>query len=164
MIRSILFFLLFSNSLFSINYEIVTETSNPDVCTKILNGLEDFNVKFFKEKHESFNVELFIIYAKDDHSQIIGGINGYIFVSDIGSWASVEYAWVDESSRRVGIGTKLFEKIESLAKMKNCNHIQLLTFDYQAVDFYKKLGFECVGIIPEWIENHDALYFRKKIN
>lgn len=163
MIRCILFLLVLSGGLFSTEYEIVTESSNPDVCTTILNGLEDFNVKFFKKKHESLELDSFVIYAKDDHSLIIGGLNGYIFESDFGSWAAVDYAWIDENRRHQGIGTELFERVEVLARMKNCNHIQLFTWAYQAVDFYKKLGFECIGIIPEWIENHDAVFLRKKL-
>jgi len=161
--KCILYLFAISGCLFSTDYEIITESSNPEVCAMILNGLEDFNLKFFKKKHGSIDLGTFVIYAKDGHSQIIGGLYGYIFESGVGSWASVDFAWVDESRRNQGIGTELFEKAEVLARMKNCTHMQLFTWAYQAVDFYKKIGFECVGIIPEWIENHDAVFFRKKL-
>lgn len=163
MVKCILFLLTISCYTFSADYEIVVESSNPDICSMILNGLEDFNMKFFRQRYESLEVNSFVIYAKDAHSKIIGGLYGYIFESAFGSWANVDYAWVDESRRHQRIGTQLFEKAEILARTKNCDYIQLFTWAYQAVDFYIKLGFECVGIIPKWIENYDAVFFRKKL-
>lgn len=146
------------------DYEIITESSNQDVSNKIRDGLEDFNMGFFRKKYDFAEVESFVIYAKDDLSQIVGGLCGCVFESDAGAWAVIDCAWIEEDKRQQGIGTQLFEKAEILAQEKNCRYVQLHTSAYQAVDFYKKLGFECVGIIPQWIEDHDAVFFRKKLN
>ncbi|MGL5626412.1 MAG: GNAT family N-acetyltransferase [Candidatus Rhabdochlamydia sp.] len=71
---------------------------------------------------------------------------------------------MDERKRGQGIGTQLFKRAEILARTKNCDYIKLFTWAFQAVGFYKKLGFECVGTIPKWIENYDAVFFKKKLN
>jgi len=163
MIKNFLFLLGFSSYLFCAEYEIVTEVSNPDVCSKILEGVEDFNMKFFKQKYPSGEVDNFVIYAKDESAKIIGGLSGYVVKNSLGSRATIDLVWVEESHRHQGIGTELFKNAETLAREKNCRHIQLFTWEYQAVDFYKKLGFECVGVIPEWIDNYDAVFFRKKL-
>lgn len=161
--RSILFLLLVPFYLFSADYEIVVESSNPDVNNKILNGLEDFNKKFYEQKYGAFEITPFVIYAKDTQSEVIGGLCGYFFEGSSTAWAYVDYAWVDESRRHQGIGTKLFQTAETVAKSKQCTHIQLFTWEYQAVDFYKKLGFECVGIVPRWIDDYDAMFFKKRL-
>ena len=100
---------------------------------------------------------------KDENSKIIGGLCGYIFKSQLGSWAHVDYAWVDESRRLQGLGTELFKRAEIFVRAKNCKTMQLFTWAYQAVGFYEKLGFECIGVIPRWIENYDAVFFRKEL-
>ncbi len=159
MIKNFLFLLSFSCYLFSSDYEIVTEVSNPEVSSLILEGLEDFNMKFFRQKDPTIEVDNFVIYAKDEGSKVIGGLNGYVIKNNLGSRATIDFAWVEESKRHQGIGTELFKSAETLARAKNCKHIQLFTWEYQAVDFYKKLGYECVGSVPEWIENYDAVFF-----
>ncbi len=151
----------FRNGLLATEYEIVTEFSNPAVASTILSGLEQFNLQFFKKRDPSFALDSFVIYAKDDQSQIIGGLSAYIFERASGSWIAVDYAWVEEKMRHQGIGTKLFKELEEFAREKHCTHIQLFTWAYQAPEFYKKLGFECVGTIPAWTEEHDAVFFRK---
>jgi len=156
-------FLLVSAGLLATQYEIVTEFSNPAVATTILHGLENFNLQFFKKGDPSFALDSFVIYARDEQSQIVGGLCAYIFEKAVGSWIAVDYAWVEEKMRHQGIGTKLFTQLEELARQKNCTHIQLFTWAYQAPGFYQKLGFECVGTIPAWTEEHDAVFFRKQL-
>jgi GNAT superfamily N-acetyltransferase len=164
MIHRVLLLAALSSCLFPVDYEIVTESSNPEVCSMIRDGLEDFNMKFFRQVHHSLEIESFVVYAKDGLSQILGGLHGYIVENDKGSWAGIEYAWVDEGRRHEGIGTQLFAEAEKVAKRKNCSYVQLYTWAYQAVGFYEKLGFECVGTIPFWIEDYDAVFFRKRLN
>lgn len=105
--------------------EIITEFSNPAVASTILGGLEQFNLQFFKKRDPSFALDSFVIYAKDDQSQIIGGLSAYIFKRESGSWIAIDYAWVEEKRRNQGIGTKLFVQLEDFAKEKQCTHIQL---------------------------------------
>ncbi len=132
---------------------IVEEKSNPLVNDIILHGLQSFNLPFFQQK----DCQFFSIYAVDENHQIIGGLCGDI----LGRTANVDYAWVDEEKRRQGIATQLFSQLESFAQSKGCKYIQLFTYEFQAKEFYEKLGFECIAIISNWIEGHDAIFFRK---
>jgi GNAT superfamily N-acetyltransferase len=163
MLKNFALLLVLSGSLLASDYTIIEESSNPEVCKKILDGLEDFNMHFFRQKDASLEVNSFVIYARDENSKILGGLCGYTFESQCGSWAHVDYAWVDESRRLQGLGTELFKRAEIFARTKNCQTMQLFTWAYQAVGFYEKLGFECVGVVPKWIENYDAVFFRKEL-
>jgi len=155
--------LILSSSLLSADYTIIEESSNPEICNTILDGLKDFNMRFFRQKDASLELNPFVIYAKDENSIVLGGLCGYISESQFGSWAHVNYVWIDESRRLQGLGTELFKRAEIYALTKNCQTIQLFTWAYQAVGFYEKLGFECIGVVPRWIENYDAVFFRKKL-
>jgi GNAT superfamily N-acetyltransferase len=160
MFKNLLCLLTASCSLPAADYTIIEESFNPDVCNTILNGIEDFNIRFFQQKDSSIERSPFVIYAKDENSKVIGGLCGSVF----GSFAHIEYLWVDEGRRLQGLGTQLFKKAETFAKTKNCQIMQLYTWSYQAVGFYEKLGFECIGLIPKWIENYDAVFLRKELN
>lgn len=52
----------------------------------------------------------------------------------------------------------------SLKRKDFCNYIQLFKWAYQAPNFYKKLGFECVGVVNKWIDNYDAVFFKNSYN
>ena len=164
MFRKLLALMALSCSLFSENYIFIEEETNEDLCRRIRDGLEEFNAQFFDRKYGSIDVSTFVIHAEDEEAQVIGGLFGYVCSgTDSGAWAHVDFAWVDEKVRLKGIGTQLFERVETLARMKGCNRIQLYTWAYQAVGFYEKLGFDCVGRIPQWIDNHDAVFFTKRL-
>ncbi len=147
----------------AVDYKIVTE-NNPKVCSQIQRGLEEFNRDFFRKKYANFEIDNFVVYAKGKKGEFLGGICGYIFEGEKAAWCYVDYAWVSEKMRRHGIGTKLFKELERYALSKHCAYIQLFTWKYQAVDFYKKLGFEVVGTIPGWMDGYDAIFFKKNLS
>ncbi|MGE4574413.1 GNAT family N-acetyltransferase [Parachlamydia sp.] len=137
-------------------YQIVKEEhDNPYVSQKILQGLQNHMLPFFKEKKSQF----FMVYARDANAEVIGGLSGDI----LGSSACIDYMWVDEKYRCQGIGTRLLKELEAYAKAKNCTHVQLFTYDFQAKKFYQKLGFQCVSSISNWVENYELNFFKKEI-
>lgn len=158
----IIFCLTIFTSLLSANstenpYQIfLQEDFNPTVNEAIVQGLQKYNLPFFKQE----DLHFFVIYMKNAQSEVIGGLCGDI----LGKCACVDYMWVEEKLRGQGIGTKLIATLEHYAKNKNCDAIQLFTYDFQAEHFYKKLGFDCIGRIPKWIENHDTVFFRKTLS
>ncbi len=153
--------LVCTSILASEEYEIVIEANNPEISSKILEGLEDFNREFFHKKYGSNEIDTFVIYAKD--SKMIGGVCGYFFKGGAESFIGIDYLWVEQDKRLQGIGTALLREVEAFAREHQCDHIQLFTWGYQAADFYRKLGFECMGVIPSWIDGYDALFFRKRL-
>jgi len=160
MIKRQLCLSLIAQNLLAANYSIQVDSSNPKVAEKILEGLENFNINYFATHHGNRDHHTFVIHAKDADGKVIGGLSGGIF----GSWAYVDYASVEPEWRGQGLGTNLFLKLEELAKQHNCDTIQLFTFEFQAVGFYEKLGYERVGIIPKWVEDtYDACFYKKRL-
>jgi len=53
------------------------------------------------------------------------------------------------------------EKAESLAKKSHCHFIAVNTFDWEALDFYKKLGFY-VEFERKGFDKNSIFYFLRK--
>ena len=81
----------------------------------------------------------------DADGSVIGGILGGTYWG----WMYVDILWVHESYRRKGIGSKLLSLAEKEAVRRGCHHVHLDTMSWQAPEFYKKHGYEIIGILPD---------------
>lgn len=103
--------------------------------------------------------EPFALMVKDQNGEILGGLYGRM----IFRWMFIELLSVPEQGRGQGIGSKLMAQAEALAKEKNCYGLWLDTFDFQAPEFYRKLGFIQFGEIVDYPPGHKRHYFQKRL-
>ena len=75
--------------------------------------------------------------------ELIGAIAGFTWAG----FCELRQFWIDERFRRAGHGTALLNGAIKEARARNCSHIYLATYSFQAPDFYKRFGFETVAII-----------------
>ena len=114
---------------------------NENEIKYIRDSLYRFNEEIVgSDGHEPIN-----IVEYDGEGNIIGGIVGGTYWG----WMYVDILWVHEDHRRKGIGSKLLEKAEKEASRRGCHHVHLDTMSWQAPDFYKKHGYEVIGILPD---------------
>ena len=85
------------------------------------------------------------IVEYDNDGNIIGGIIGGTYWG----WLYIDILWVDENYRHHGIGSKLLTEAEEEARKRGCHHVHLDTMSWQAPLFYKKHGYEEIGILPD---------------
>jgi len=52
-----------------------------------------------------------------------------------------------DSARGVGLGSELMRQAEAEARTRECGHMWLDTYDFQARPFYERLGFKIFGQI-----------------
>ncbi len=133
----------------------IDETNNPDIINVIKKGVFEFNKPYFG----SYQSKVITIYAQNEDARVIGGIVG----NTLDKYLRVDWVWVDEAYRSQGIGTGLFKVLEKFAYEHHFQFIQLDTFDFQARPFYEKLGFQCVGTIPKWLDGRDCHFMRKTL-
>ncbi len=110
-----------------------------------------------KEKRNLDPVSPFAFFIHDENNEIKGGCNGNIGYD----WLYVDQLWVDKSLRGQGYGTALMQSALNLALEKNCLHAAVNTGDWEALDFYKKLGFR-VELKREGFANNSIFYFLRK--
>ena len=98
-------------------------------------------------------------HIKDDQGTIIAGINA------LSCWQMVHISelYVDENNRRKEIGTMLLSKVESEAKAIGATTSHTDTFDWQAKDFYLKLGYEIFGVIEDCPKGHKRFFLKKRL-
>jgi len=75
----------------------------------------------------------------------------------------LEFVWVHENARNKGIGTQLLKYIDEYAISKGCEAVQVSTMEFQGKEFYGKMGYKQIGLIPKWFCDKDEIFFLKKL-
>jgi ribosomal protein S18 acetylase RimI-like enzyme len=101
------------------------------------------------------------IYVLDDHSAVLGGLTGR--TNSIPEWLEIVNLWVAEHVRRHGLGRELMRRAEEEAKQHGCRYARLATSDYQAPEFYYKLGYTLYGKLENCPRGETVYYFCKEL-
>ena len=89
-------------------------------------------------------------------SEMVGAIAGFTWAG----FCELRQFWIDERFRNAGHGTALLNKAIDEARTRNCSHIYLATYSFQAPDFYKRFGFEIVAVIKDRPPGHNDFIMR----
>jgi ribosomal protein S18 acetylase RimI-like enzyme len=99
------------------------------------------------------------IFVRDDDEQIVAGINGGMW----GGYLEIKNLWVCEDLRGQGLGRRLLLAAEQAARARGCAQVLLDTHDFQAPEFYKKLGYTVFGIFEGIGGRYNRYYLSKKL-
>ena len=133
---------------------VVTSSPNEDDDDFVVEKTREYNQQFVDN-----TFQLLSVYFRNSQNEIIGGLTGKTFWN----WLHVEYLWVHESERTNGIGTKLMLTAETEAVSRGCVGSTLDTFSFQALDFYKSLGYSVLGSLNGYSGEHQRHYLQKQI-
>lgn len=98
-----------------------------------------------------------LITSRDDGAKLIGGVYGKI----AWEWLYIDLLWVDEAYRNSGLGRQLMHDIEQYARDMGIYRFHLSTADFQAAEFYKKLGYRTFGQLADMPPGHTTYFFQK---
>jgi N-acetylglutamate synthase-like GNAT family acetyltransferase len=84
----------------------------------------------------------FVVEAAGD---VVAAAAGYTW----GGICEVKTLWVHAEHRRAGLGSTLMAQAIEEARNRGCRLMFLTTYDFQAPDFYERLGFECIATVPD---------------
>jgi len=77
-------------------------------------------------------------FARVASSLVIGGAIGRTW----GRCCELQQVWVEPRHRRRGIATRLIKEFEARAQSRGCSIFYLETFNFQAPQLYRALGYE----------------------
>ena len=136
------------------NYQISYEANPTSEDIQILN---DGIMEQAKQKKGMKQLDFFAFFIRGDHGNIVGGCAG----DNMYGGMFVGQLWVNEQLRGKGYGTQLMQRAEDLAKESQCNFIAVNTFDWEALEFYKKLGYY-VEFERKGFDKNSTFYFLRK--
>lgn len=136
------------------SYRVALEPAASDADRAVVfHGLRAFNVGIIGEP----NVQPVDVFVRDERSRIVGGLVGEIKWR----WLYVAKLWLSEELRGRGLGTRLMAEAERFAWEQGCLGIHLDTFEYQALPFYQKLGYEQFGTLEGFPPGYRQYYLKK---
>ena len=138
---------------YNVAFDPPSETLDP-----IEQGLHAFNLACLGEEIIR-NYHRVAVVARDDHGQIVGGIDGEL----CWDWLYIRTMWVAEKHRGQGIGSRLLAEIQAAALSKGIERAHLETTDFQALSFYLKNGYVIFGELHGKPAGHTWYYLKKEL-
>lgn len=96
--------------------------------------------------------------AKDRHQ-----FAGAIVIEKFWGSLHIKYIYVDDLYRHKGLGTRLMHKAFDYGIQHNCPFAFLETMSFQALEFYKKMGFNLEFTRGGYIHGTSFHYLRKDL-
>ncbi len=119
----------------------------------VVDGLRAFNAAVIGDSRE----RPISCFVRDAGGRVVGGLLGHVKWR----WLYVARLWLPEAVRGQGVGRRLMGEIERYAWAHDCLGVYLDTFEYQALPFYRKLGYELYGTLDGYPPGYRQFYLRK---
>ena len=94
-----------------------------------------------------------------DNGELLGGATGRDHLSQF----YLDNIWVVEERRLKGLGGRIHEEVVACAEKCGCRRILLSTLNKRAVKFYRKLGYEKIAEIDDYVSGFDLFFMVKMI-
>jgi GNAT superfamily N-acetyltransferase len=101
-----------------------------------------------------------VIPLHDETGSVVGGLWGCTNFQ----WLHVQMLFVPEARRGRGVGAALMASAEAEARARGCRGAHVDTFSFQAVSFYRGLGYSCFGTLEDYPPGHSQVYFYKRFD
>ncbi len=139
-------------------YEFSTICTQEDI-NYLWEGIIQYNHTIGPMSNYSF-YEPYRLVIRDEKNVIIAGILTKIYLNSM----HVELLWIEESHRKMRLGTELLAKVEQVAIERECTFIYLETFSFQALDFYKKHCYEVFATLSDFPDDIKQYYLKKRLD
>jgi GNAT superfamily N-acetyltransferase len=133
-------------------FDIDTQPDSREV-DRLRDRIDAFNADMTK----IYDFKELAIFLRDASGQMTAGLYAYTW----GGCLDIRLLWVSEHLRGRGLGSTLMHVAEREAIARGCHIAMLDTHSFQAPDFYKKLGYEEIGVLDGYPLKHKK-YFLKK--
>lgn len=108
-------------------------------------------------KKKMDRISPFGIFIKDSRGIVVGGINGFSCYGCL----YVDMLWLKDALRKQCLGKKLMLEAEKIGRERRCTFATVDTMDWEALQFYEKLGYN-VEFIRKGFEKESKMYMLRK--
>ena len=99
------------------------------------------------------------VFVKREDGEVLAGLMG----STHWNYLRISLLAVHSSLRGQGLGSKLLKEAEEEAIRRGCHFAFVDTYSFQAVSFYRKMGYEEFAQLEEYPQEHKRVFFRKRL-
>ncbi|HDS5592972.1 TPA: GNAT family N-acetyltransferase [Enterobacter hormaechei subsp. xiangfangensis] len=135
----------------------ITESHSIDSSSrsKISNLLDDFNIE---QTGISDNQPL-DFYLHDKAGEVNGGLVGRTSLGVL----FINFFFIPDSARRMGVGSELLKRAENEARQRGCHVAMLFTMSIQAPAFYLKHGYTIFGEVACKPSGNARIFMQKAL-
>lgn len=128
-----------------------------DIRQVILGGLREFNRTALMP---GLQIEDLAIAIRDPSSRkVVGGLWGRTGWE----WLTIEYIFVPETFRGMGLASRLIAMAEGEARRRGCHSAWLDTLNPKARSLYERLGYEVFGELKDYPVGSSRFFLQKKL-
>lgn len=99
----------------------------------------------------------FLTLALSDAAGIDGGLIAQIYWN----WLHIEVLAVPERHRGAGLGRRLVERAEAIARDDALRGVWVDTYSFQSPGFYEAMGYRPFGRLPDYPEGEERIFYAK---
>jgi GNAT superfamily N-acetyltransferase len=134
----------------------VENLADPQDVQTVERGLEAFNLAHTGVSSAFDRINIFV---RDDG----GAIRGGLLSGTYWGWLYISILWLRDEVRGQGYGQQLVHRAEDIARRRGCHHAHLDTMSFQALGFYRKLGYEEFGRLEDLPRGHSRIFLQKAL-
>ena len=132
---------------------VVEAAPSPADERVVRDGLLAFNEPFIGPPDE----RPLAVLVRDAEGRALGGLLGHTKWR----WCYVAKFWLPAELRGAGYGSRVLAAAEAEAWARGCLGVTLDTFEYQALPFYQRQGYELIGTLEGYPPGYRQHYVRK---
>ena len=100
------------------------------------------------------------VYSLAKGGKLVGGL----IAGTLHSWLEINLIYVMDIVSRQGLGRRLMAMAEEEAVKRGCKHGIVDTMEFLAPEFFRNLGYNRVGEVPDWnSQGHSRLLLTKRL-
>jgi ribosomal protein S18 acetylase RimI-like enzyme len=115
--------------------------------------------EFSRSRGHAWQPEPLALALRTEDGRIVGGLIGEL----LWGWLRIDILAVAEELRGGGWGRRLVEEVERVAVAAGCHGSWVDTFSFQAPGFYRRLGYQVFGELPDYPTGHRRYFLAKRL-
>jgi len=135
-------------------FELTAQRAEADSAI-IWEKLYQFNLQYTEPVQHT----LLKVFVRNEQGDLIGGLLGETYWR----WLYTNILWVQEDYRHSGLGRQIMARAETEAVNRGCRHAYVDTLNFQAPDFYLKLGYSIWGVLEDFPPGHRRIFLHKDL-